>query len=385
MFIFYSRKIRSSFLLSLLFTISAICFSHVKVKANSAVQSVTYNVADASIVVSLLIYDDEYGPQNQDGVIDNLHLKFSRTTGGNDWTDYYYLDYDLGDGPAGPYNNTGTRNGYNAVAGAISHAGGSRYWYQTITLYLDDNIKDIKRINATGYWDEGGARTGEGINVTSNVTVQQLSGITMQPYEFLETTGGVRAKISWVKQTLNAVDNLATMRLLSSNGTQLGTANIALNGSFNVTVSNVDATYYFQERAYGGNFTENSGTVNVPAFTVPKTATARYDTTLHKLIFRWTIDPVTVSNVIKDKYKIQYADNPDFIDAKNLSKDYDVSKAADSITLDKGFNPRMYFRVARDRAGFNWDLAKQANIVVPFNSVTAISLTLDSSKIADVR
>jgi hypothetical protein len=63
--------------------------------------------------------------------------------------------------------------------------------------------------------------------------------------------------------------------------------------------------------------------------------------------------------------------------------DYDPAASSFTYPVDKNLSPQMWFRVARARNGFNWELAKQASVTVAFKSIPLTAkAVLKDNKIA---
>ncbi|MGZ3997171.1 MAG: LamG-like jellyroll fold domain-containing protein, partial [Flavisolibacter sp.] len=155
---------------------------------------------------------------------------------------------------------------------------------------------------------------------------------------------------------------------------------IATSGSYDVDLSYAAQTYYFKQSAYDGRVTAKSSDIVVKAFTLPKTATAAYDTNTHKATFTWTMDSVTSpSNYVNDKFKIQVSPDASFSSGATVYIDYYLGQKSYTYTVDKNFSPTLYFRVARNHTGFEWELAQVTQVGITFNALLTAYVELQNN------
>ncbi|HSU49949.1 MAG TPA: LamG domain-containing protein, partial [Segetibacter sp.] len=310
----------------------------------------------------------------------------SYSVDGTNYIDFYKFGFDHGDRTVSTQISPYTTTSYTS-----SSTTGDRLL--NMDLQLINSIKNIKNIRIRAHLvGDGPAGVGgsQDIEDTKTVTVTQMSSISTPTYEFLPvSTNGVfnaKARVSYTKFNLNEVDNNSSMVLYDAStnpDTRLsGNLPIATSGSFDVAISNAAKDYYYQQVAYNERLSINSSNVTVPAFTFPKTATATYDPIVQQVNFSWTMDPVTSSNVVTDKFKIQVADNANFTDAREVSVDYDPTQSSVSYPVTANFSPHMYFRVSRQRVGFNWEIAAKADVTVSFSSIPATATAVLVNKMA---
>ena len=275
------------------------------------------------------------------------------------------------------YSVLNSENTYGNTISAYAQVVDTKNRVRFVDLYLNNNYRNIKGVKMEIRLERGGGAQGGPENSTDSktVTITQMSTVSTPTYSFVTVLNGTtyeaKARVSYSKGILNEVDNQSTMALYdASNNTKLsGDLTIGTSGSADVAVSSAPKDYYYRQSAYNGRITSNSSSVTVPAFTFPKTATATYDAVAQKVNLSWTIDPVTSSSVITDKFKIQIADNPEFTDAREVSMDYDPTKSSFTYAVTNNLSPQMHFRVARAHPGFNWELAIKANVAVTFSSL----------------
>ena len=294
---------------------------------------------------------------------------------GINFIDFYSFGFDHGTQIA---NNVAA--GYSLNTYPSSSSKGDQLL--NMDLVLTNQIKNIKKIRISArlaaddpvFW-------GGPIDIvdTKDISIPQMSGINTPTYEFVTVqNNGVfepRAKVSYTKLLLNEVDNVSKMVLndnaLPRNNRLYDNMPVALSGSNNVPVSNTPIGYYYQQLAYNERWYLSSALVTIPAFVFPKTASAVYDPVNQQVKFSWTMDPVSSSNVVTDRFKLQIADNANFTDARDVNVDYDQTQSTFTYIVDKDFAPQMYFRVARAHPGFNWELAKTASVAVIFSPIPA--------------
>ncbi len=333
--------------------------------------TVSYNTNEGAIHIKVLVYDDEFGPADEDGYVNRGKLSY--TTDGTNYTEFYNIN--LNSGPSVD-NSNGSLNGADVT---YSETNSGRYKYWDFKLNISNGIKNISRIKFAGNWDVNGAYGSDDFDATRSVTVAQMSSLSFKSYsgqnyewvtELENNVYVARAHVAYVT-SLNDVDKVSKVTLYNGTGAAASRAfNLGINPPpFSVHNSVSDSNYYFKQTAYSDRLTQQTGTINVPAFTLPKTATASYNATTQTVSFTWTIDPVTTNNFVNDNFKLQVADNVDFTDAKDVTVTYDKTKSSYTYNVSSALSPQMYFRVARARPGFNWDLAKSANTTVSFTSI----------------
>ena len=83
--------------------------------------------------------------------------------------------------------------------------------------------------------------------------------------------------------------------------------------------------------------------------------------------------------MVRDKFKIQFADNPDFNNAQNAVVDYDPARSDFSYVVDKNLSPDMYFRVSRQSTNFNWEIYQQAHTSVGLAQIPASAVAVLSN------
>ena len=203
-------------------------------------------------------------------------------------------------------------------------------------------------------------------------------------YQFL-SNGSIN--IAYSKQKLTGVDSVSFLTLLDESQKQLKILGpvFPISGYVNVPFAASGKTYHYVQYAYPNNFsyyygyntgeyinmnlTLNSDSLTIPAFALPTSVSAIYDTTTQKVKLEWTIPPVTDPNRVNDKFKIQYATQADFSDATNLSFAYDATQANYSISLKDNLAQQLYFRVARDHEGFGWELSQIDSLSINIDSI----------------
>jgi hypothetical protein len=336
--------------------------------------TVKYNVDSGSIYIHLLYYDhDAYGA-GWDGWVNETKLSYS--TDGASFTDFYYIDWN---GAPQAQNDVHAMNGAITQITITNNDGDTHHWLD-LRLKLTTSLQQIRKIKIEGVWEING-NDDETINGTKDLTLITMSALNNPTYEFLTVLSGStysgKARISYSKFSLNDVDSVSTIKLYKSDGSAIsGDMTISTSGYYDVALAATEVTYYYKQSAYGGLVTVQSGSIKVPAFTVPKTADATYDTTAHKTTLTWTMDAVTSTNRVNDKFKIQVADNLNFISATDVSVDYDASKTSFTYSVVRSFSPIMYFRVARNHFGFEWELSKWDSVHVRFDSTYPSSATM---------
>jgi len=333
--------------------------------------TVGYNVSEGSIHVNVLYYDHHFGPANEDGFVNHAYIQYS--TDGASFTDFYYINWDKeqvleSEYPVGNVNTE--RTIYNNTED-IHH-------YIDIKLNLTTSLQQIQKIRIVGNWDINGVYTTDPIDATKDITLTVMSSLNNPTYQFLtvDSSGTYkgRARINFSKGSLNAVDNLSTVKLFNSSGSPVsGDMTIATSGYVDVPLAATERIFYYMQSAYSGRITTQSGNITIPAFTLPKTASATYDTTNHRVTFSWTMDAASATYV-NDGFKLQYDDNQYFTSPTQVNNiTYNASLTSFSYTLDNNFSPTIYFRVARDHSEFDWELAKTSNVSITFNSILASS------------
>lgn len=247
--------------------------------------------------------------------------------------------------------------------------------YITYSIYIGNNYRNISKIMLSGKWttnpDGSGQYDGDHFDTGIDISVPQMTTLNTPTYEFLNNG---TTRLSYTKNSLSGMDGVSKI-LLYNSGNYVGSAGqAAMNGSLTVPFSNSDQTYLFQQIAFG-RVSFNSSNISVPAFTLPLNASASYDTLTQKALLNWSINSVSSSNVIRDKFKIQQADNPDFNNPVNTSVDYDQTKSAYSIPITN-LGPHQYFRIARDHGDFDWTLAVKTDLSIPVGSLDQKSVKL---------
>lgn len=280
------------------------------------------------------------------------------------------------------FNRTGIQNLDNhypnyVVNMTAKSSNGDEIFY--LDLQLNDATKNIKfkKITTT----LGGGNFFNGVDAqdifdSKQVCITQMSTISAPTILFLPVLTNqkyvAKARISYTKANLNDVDNQSGMILYDASvvpNKKVTNNAVSTNGFVDVDVANISKNYYFQQVAYTERISSKSDQVTVPAFTFPKTASAVYDPFAQQVTFSWTIDPVLSPNVIKDRFKIQISNNMDFNPASEINVDYDQTQSGFSYVVNKKLSPIMYFRVARDRSGFNWELAKTISTTISFTRI----------------
>jgi hypothetical protein len=336
--------------------------------------TVAYNLDSGSIDVQLRFYDDDFGALDADGWVDETTLSYS--IDGSYFTEFYYLDWNHANRDP---NDVHAMNGVNAAI-TQSWIDGNQHWL-TLRLRLTTALQQIQKIKIAGKWKVYNLGD-DGIGATKDITLTSMTQLNNPTFSF-ETvdSSGVylaKARINFSKGPLNAVDNLSAIYLYNGDSTAAsGNLGIATSGHFDVRLSNSERTFYFVQSAYGGRITTQSGSITVPAFTLPKTASATYDIASHTVTFSWTMDAATGSNPVSDQFKLQIDNNQYFSSPTYATVGYVASQTSYNYTytVDENFAPTMYFRVARDHTQpqFNWELAQSANLTVTFNSIVASS------------
>ena len=355
--------------------------------ANSAGShfAVNFNKDNGTLHIESFAYNGEYlqGGAFYWGMwVKSATMSYS--TDGTNYVDFYQWGFDNGTQIVDNHNffdNNNLRYIVNTTAN-YTIAGDDIF---KMDLTLSNSIKNIKSIKITTTLAAGGLFGDQKdiVDTKSNFTVTQMSTISTPTYEFSTVSSDqgyvAKARISYTKANLNDVDNKSGMILYDASVLpykQVSPYNfISTKGSVNVDVANSPKMYYFQQTAYSGRIFSNSEQVTVPAFTFPTTAKAVYDTSAQQVTFSWKIDPVSSPNVVKDGFKIQISENMDFTNAQLIKVDYDPKKSAFSYVVNNKFSPMMYFRVARDYLGFNWELAKSASTAIPFSSIPPLTAT----------
>ncbi|MEO6916503.1 MAG: LamG domain-containing protein, partial [Chitinophagaceae bacterium] len=344
--------------------------------------TLNYNITEGVIYLKVLVYDNKYGPANEDGYVDNGHLEYS-IDGGSNYTEFYDIDLDSKKGsddatvinPSynGPKNNAD-------VSQSEIRDGEKTYW--NFQLRINNNTRNISKIRLTnGHWQVNGGYGSDKIEGERSISVPKMSQISLKSYNgayynFVPAVENnlpvAMAQIGFVT-SLNEVDRLSKVSIYNGTG-------VAASREYTLTLdpppflahsSATDSNYYIKQTAYEGRFSSQTALVNVPAFTQPKSASATYNPATQTVDFTWTIDPVTTNNFLNDKFKLQVADNAAFTDAKDLSIDYDKTKSSYTYSVSTALFPHFYFRVARARTGFNWELEKRADVLVNFTSLSA--------------
>jgi hypothetical protein len=305
--------------------------------------------------------------------VDYAYLSFS-TNNGNNWNDFYLFGNVR-------ENQSNYGNVYPQYAVSTGTTTTDRQdQIRTFDLQLRTPYTDVNKIKIAGNLTEDW-RFGPNSQLfadNQSITIPQMSLINEIKYDFVavQSSSGLyepKVRLSYKKSTLNDMDRMSAMVINESIPPQdqrlTGYLPVGTSGSYDLPVLTVAKNYYYQQLLYNERWYNSSSPVTVPAFTFPKTASAAYDPAGQKVTFSWTMDPVTTSNVIKDRFKLQVADNPDFTDARDVSIDYDQTKSSYSYTVDKDLSPQMYFRVARARNGFDWELAKTAKADILFTSI----------------
>jgi len=209
-----------------------------------------------------------------------------------------------------------------------------------------------------------------------DVSTISITPVNNQAYTFLPNG---KTTVGYTKATLNDVDNQTYIYLVDKSTSPhyynpYGVSN--RSGQKDIAHSDTSKTYYFSQLAYNSRISLKSDLFTVPAFALPTSATATYDTLTQSVKLNWSIRAVTDANFVNDKFKIQYATQPDFSDATNISADYAPAKAKDSIIIKNNLAPLLYFRLARDHPSFEWELAQTVNLPININSIHTNTLSL---------
>jgi hypothetical protein len=352
---------------------------------NDTYWKVAYNLDSGSIDLHILFYDDHYAgaTDNLDGWMNSTTLSYS--IDGASFTNFYYLDWDQGDRSVKQsyaMNDANTSIVYNAAVGSLH--------YLDLKLYLNTNLQQIQKIKISGTWGVNN-RADENINATKTITITKMSslnlGYTNYTFETMPNESGYegKARIYFSKFSLNDVDNISVIKLFKNDGTYVGDTAIAMNGFYDIPLSNTERTFYFLQSAYDGRVTTASGNVTIPAFTLPKTVLASYDTTSHKATLSWTIDAVPAGNTfVNDQFKLQLDDNSGFTSPTQASVAYSSTQTTFTYILENNFTPTIYFRVARNHTQFEWELAQTTHVAITFNALQTASVALKGKDTARI-
>ncbi|MDB5279232.1 MAG: Pentaxin family [Ferruginibacter sp.] len=348
---------------------------------------VSFNITNGSLHIETFAHHPDYWMQALSHYMAYLRsATLSFTTDRVNWTPFFQFG-----NSQSTVAYTNFLPPYNQVSNTIQVDNAQiRY----IDLYLDNNMKNIKAIKIDfEMWGEiccGNHDWYIGSD-TKDIAIPQFTAINTPTVDFATVqNNGVfepKAIFSYTKTSLGDIDRISNMVINESSPPQdkrlTGYLPVATSGSNQLPALNVAKNYYYQQLAYNERWYNSSIPVAVPAFTFPKTAAAAYDPVAQKVTFSWTIDPVSGTNFINDKFKIQVANNANFTDAREVSYDYDPAQASFSYVVDNNLSPQMYFRVARAHTGFNWELAKQATTAVAFTTIPlTATAVLQNSKTA---
>ncbi len=366
----------------LLFVVTAVCFAPGEAKASwywdgtdgaykiVDTNKVTYEVANGRIRISAFENDPGWFDHN---TLAATSVQLYYTTDGTNWTLFYKFGC-----------NSDNVEQFNEAVTTDAKNGGRSGHNRVVYLNLNDNLQKITKIRFFVDLDGSGSHQSEN-NITDDrtITISQMSAFNTVSYEFIGRPNGntvqANAKISYTKSQLSDLDDISSMWLYSgSNAISKISDKTYDNGFAYAPVSNSEASYLFEEQAYGGRVSKSSSSTIVKAFALPNSAKAVYDSIGQVINFTWLIDAVTTTNLMTQDFKLQVADNPSFTDATETTISYDKTKTFYTYTYSKNLYPNMYFRIARNYDTENWkiwDFGKTDSVKIPFSKLTADSVT----------
>ena len=272
-------------------------------------------------------------------------------------------------------------------------------WWADIKLIPDGITSGNTLIKLSGSWiveltniTNPAHHPGVGSNLSGIRTIAPLnfSTINIPSYEFVtvDSSGFHRgkARITYTKDNLNDVDLQSRMQLVNAlthiaepgydkitNVIQNGNYPTARSGSNDVYLGTSDSSYYFIQNEGGvTGLGDTSAGITVPAFALPKLAKSSYDSIAHTVQLTWNLDQITTKNYVKDGIKVQIANNANFDGAQEISRTYNPDSSSYTYVADKNLSPHMYFRIARDHSGPDWntwDLATTTDVIIPFYGI----------------
>ena len=252
---------------------------------------VSFNPSNGALQIEVFTHNAHvFGCCDVDGTqqLTASQITLSYSTDNANYTQFYYIEHDYSE----PKNETVY---YPFSASGYEDVPDGRVRIRHITAYVPNNLRNIKDIKLKVVLTRGGgAQGGPETSVdTRMVSILQMSTINTPTFNFFPFLNGstyeAKAKISYTKSILNEVDNVSTIDMYdgsTSPATRIASGlPISTSGSYDVSLSNASTTYYYQQSAYNGRLTTNSGTVLVPAFTFPKTASATYNSATQQWLF----------------------------------------------------------------------------------------------------
>lgn len=236
----------------------------------------------------------------------------------------------------------------------------------TVRLYVTNQGKHIKRlrfhINKWNRKGDDGPLDQHNINVINNVNIP-LQGNFSHSVSYREDG---QVELTWGSSD-NSVSRQSTTTVYNTDGTLLAqSAQGETSGIFILAQEPFTQELYLEQRAYGGQVTERSGTFAVPAFTNPDGLSAVYNSATNQTDITWTIPRATGEEIDLSGFKLQRATKADFSDAVNLDLspfqrlEYDPDST--TYTYSEAPYANVYYRVARNpRPDWKWGMSQSVH------------------------
>lgn len=337
------------FFLLFMFVSSADIFARSTWQDNNTYFSASYDKEKCAVKIVLRQGDDQFGPANENGYIENATVKY------NNNVICRISAYDVND------ELSVEGSGMGIVRYSINKSGSIATL--TILWYPNEVISNGGVVSINGTWDVNGAYGGDEMAGSRTITdIPALTSISYKSTSF--NTEKKQTTISFASSSSEAFNKNGKYYLYRTNSSspvkEVGP--IDKSGSFVLDDISSQANEYYIEYKWtneGLDYISKSSTFTVDAFTFPKDLNLSFDDRERTVSLKWGMTTVTGSNYVGYGYEVQRANGADKQWVTIAEIDYDPNLAnvtyVDDYYVGSAVTGEFYYRVRRKDGSSSWD------------------------------